>query len=72
MVDDLEEIQFDSLDEEHICNICLETIKDDDSRIIKLSCDHFFNYDCIENWLKNYSNKCPICRSEVSHGQPNI
>ena len=49
-----------------------ETIIDDDSRIIRLSCNHIFNYDCIENWLKNYSNKCPVCRTEVSCGQPNI
>ena len=68
----LDEVEFDSLDKEHTCNICLETIIDDDSRIIRLSCNHIFNYDCIENWLKNYSNKCPVCRTEVSCGQPNI
>ena len=65
----LEEINFNSLKEECICNICLETITQD-SRIIRLSCGHIFNYNCIENWLKKHSNKCPNCRIEVAPGKP--
>jgi hypothetical protein len=65
----LEEIEFNTLKEECTCNICLETLQEE-SRIIRLSCGHLFNYDCIENWLKNHSNKCPNCRVEVAPGRP--
>ena len=27
-------------------------------------------HELIENWLKNHSNKCPVCREEVAKGHP--
>ena len=43
------------------CAICLKTNNDN----IKLQCSHIFCKKCIEEWLTNKSNTCPICRKEV-------
>lgn len=45
------------------CAICLEDFKDLE-RVKILDCDHNFHPDCIDPWLKQYSNKCPLCRDE--------
>lgn len=51
------------------CFICLDNFQEKDEIII-LSCKHNFHYICIENWLKNHSNKCPTCREVVANGEP--
>jgi len=45
------------------CAICLEDFKDLE-RVKILKCEHNFHPDCIDPWLKLYSNKCPLCRDE--------
>lgn len=45
------------------CAICLEDFKDLE-RVKILDCKHNFHPDCIDPWLKKYSNKCPLCRDE--------
>jgi hypothetical protein len=67
----LEKINYndnDNLDKNN-CNICL-TIFDNNEKIIKLKCSHYFHIKCIETWLKKHSNKCPMCRIEVAKGIP--
>lgn len=51
------------------CNICLEEYEDSDYLIL-FKCNHYFHKDCIIKWLEDNSNKCPICREEVSKGKP--
>jgi len=51
------------------CNICLSELNKE-NKIIKLKCGHFFDYECIENWLRKHSNKCPTCRIEIAKGEP--
>ena len=49
-----------SLTEEE-CSICLEKLK---KEIAHTTCNHFFHYRCIGEWIdKNKSNPvyCPIC-----------
>lgn len=49
-----------SLTEEE-CSICLEKLK---KEIAHTSCNHFFHYQCIGNWINrnNYNSVCcPIC-----------
>jgi len=47
------------------CTICQENYED--SKTVKiLNCTHFFHCSCIEPWLLNCSNLCPICRKNIS------
>ena len=39
------------------CTICLDTINNSH----QLSCGHAFCKECIDEYLKNYQAKCPIC-----------
>ena len=45
------------------CSICLEKINKNDS-IGVLSCEHFFHYDCINEWGK-YKATCPLCKKKI-------
>ena len=49
------------------CSICLESMT---TNIIKLECNHYYHKDCAEEWLCKCSNKCPICKTEISEGIP--
>ncbi len=46
------------------CTICQENYSDD-SNLKILPCGHFFHCECIEPWLLNCSNLCPICRKKI-------
>ena len=48
------------------CSICLEKLENE---IAHLTCNHFFHYRCIGEWINNnIKNKkktyCPICNQE--------
>ena len=53
------------------CTICLAPFENDEILTI-LPCDHGFHSECINNWLKDYSYKCPICRNATGKGKPII
>lgn len=51
------------------CVVCLEDFDNED--IIKeLPCRHLYHVKCIDKWLSQNSNKCPVCKNEVSNGVP--
>jgi hypothetical protein len=46
------------------CAICLSEFEQSDTvRIMK--CEHFYHQTCIDTYLKNYNNKCPMCRDNI-------
>lgn len=49
------------------CCVCVEQFKDDDE-ITVAKCAHFYHKDCIKPWFTSGSNKCPLCKQEVSEG----
>ena len=53
------------------CTICRDEYRDNDEVRI-LQCEHVFHTDCVDNWLKNHSYKCPCCRKEAGTYKPNI
>lgn len=50
--------------EQHSCCISFEDFEEGEE-IYKLPCGHIFS-DSIFTWLKEESNKCPVCRHELS------
>jgi len=46
------------------CPICLENFEED-IRIKLLPCDHGFHKECIEPWIADHKDSCPICRQTV-------
>lgn len=53
------------------CAICKDAFEPD--TIIKiLPCKHFFHKVCIEEWLRNYHHKCPLCRQSCGEYEAKI
>jgi Ring finger domain len=49
------------------CSICLERFSEE-SLLRPLECGHYFHLECIDPWLLNRSNRCPICKQEIDGG----
>ena len=49
------------------CTICLENFQNEDNILIT-GCKHLFHKKCAEQWLNNYSVKCPICKKKIVKG----
>jgi len=49
------------------CHITLEEFNDN-TRVMVLPCRHAFTENAIVRWLRQSSNKCPVCRVEVAAG----
>lgn len=47
------------------CSICHDNFKEN---AFKLSCGHYFHYDCLKNWIDK-KNSCPLCRLELLSDQ---
>ena len=54
------------------CNICLDDFQDKDNIMILKKCSHYYHVNCIEKWLTENSNKCPVCKKTVSKGCANV
>ena len=46
------------------CSVCQEDWQAGD-KLMCLPCAHTFHEDCVQQWLKNYSNKCPVCKEGI-------
>lgn len=72
-IENLKRIKFGDISNEGIdsdekkCTICMTNYEDSDD-ILVTKCNHIFHEDCIKDWFKNYSYKCPVCRTEC--GKP--
>jgi len=55
--------------EDSTCVICQEETEDNDYIRIMPKCKHFYHKDCIDKWLREESNKCPLCKCEVGEGE---
>lgn len=49
---------MDAVDTDPTCAVCLETSTDSHA----LSCGHSFHVQCIVDWFRTGSNRCPVCR----------
>lgn len=46
------------------CAICVEDFKNEDLMRL-LPCNHHFHLECIDEWLINHSDLCPLCKKQV-------
>lgn len=49
------------------CAICLDEFEDG-MEIKRLDCSHAFHSSCIDPWLENRSDLCPICKRSILEG----
>lgn len=53
------------------CTVCQDDFNEqDDVRV--LPCEHIYHLDCIDDWLKIHSYKCPCCRKPAAEYSPKI
>lgn len=45
------------------CSICQEDLSLN-KKALSLKCGHWFDVDCIEEWLKREKH-CPLCKKEI-------
>ncbi|KAI9218721.1 hypothetical protein BC828DRAFT_417064 [Blastocladiella britannica] len=46
------------------CVVCLDDFCDEEE-VSVVPCGHYFHVSCIETWLRDRKNVCPICRYEL-------
>lgn len=46
------------------CAICVEDFKEGDMQRV-LPCNHSFHIKCVDEWLMNHSDLCPLCKNQV-------
>ena len=64
-INNLEQVTFcNTTKKNKDCSVCLDEL-DDAELVYKIRCEHNFHCKCLSKWLKDYSNKCPICRDEI-------
>lgn len=66
-------IDLDKLEElicsEHHCSICLEQYvnsTNEEAKVSKVQCGHYFHNNCIEKWMSKNNLTCPICRTPMT------
>lgn len=48
-----------------VCAICTDEILPD-ANISKLNCNHEYHQDCLQPWLDNNHNTCPLDRGKIT------
>ena len=58
---------FGAISEENECIICMAPFTNEDM-VTKLDCPgkHYYHTACIEGWIQQGSNQCPMCRSNIN------
>lgn len=46
------------------CAICVDDFKEGDTQRV-LPCHHSFHIKCVDEWLMNHSDLCPLCKNQV-------
>jgi hypothetical protein len=71
--EDIKKLPTKKLDEklDSKCSICMDSM-DKDMIVTILNCDHTFHQECIETLMKEYSNKCPLCRKDIGNANANL
>ena len=49
------------------CAICVDDFQEGDNMRV-LPCNHHFHLKCIDEWLINHSDLCPLCKKQLPRG----
>ncbi|KAJ0968917.1 hypothetical protein J5N97_021794 [Dioscorea zingiberensis] len=52
-------------EEDHLCAVCLGILQGSDEVRELGRCNHVFHKECIDKWVENGHQTCPLCRSEL-------
>ncbi|GLJ55439.1 hypothetical protein SUGI_1190390 [Cryptomeria japonica] len=55
----------DGFCEDVMCAVCLSSIHKDEKIWRLINCRHIFHRECLDKWIENYQNTCPLCRSSL-------
>jgi hypothetical protein len=58
-------VRFEEIPEGVECSIRMESF-DENSTIIQTTCNHYFNEDCLCNWVRR-NDTCPMCRKKLKN-----
>lgn len=58
----------DSTSPQEACAICVDDFRSGDNMRV-LPCKHHFHQVCIDEWLINHSDLCPLCKKQVPRGE---
>ena len=53
------------------CTVCQDDFNAED-KVRILPCEHLYHPDCIDDWLKSHSYKCPCCRKPAAEHSAKI
>ena len=68
VIESLAKFKFDTgnFTHDNTCIICMAEYEAEDD-VTPLECDprHYFHTDCIQDWIKQGKNSCPVCRVPI-------
>ena len=68
VISGLTKVPFDSSKHEEDCAICLEGFNDESElTVLRCNAKHYFHNHCIEAWVKEGKNTCPVCRTPIEN-----
>ena len=68
----LKRIKYDpSIHKQNICPITQNEFKPGDE-VTELPCNHYFEHEAIEHWLKHEKAECPVCRLKLEANEERV
>jgi len=65
-IEDIKKIKYETIFNQKECPITMMEFKEGEE-ISQLPCEHLFNTQAINRWLKDENYKCPVCRYEMDN-----
>ncbi|XP_057815975.2 brassinosteroid-responsive RING protein 1 [Cryptomeria japonica] len=53
------------IEEDFVCPICLSSFQGDDEIRELYNCCHIFHRNCLDKWIDQHQDGCPVCRSPL-------
>ncbi|GLJ55448.1 hypothetical protein SUGI_1190640 [Cryptomeria japonica] len=57
--------RFSEIEEEVVCAVCLNSFEKDDEIRELCNCSHVFHGNCLDKWIDQRQDTCPLCRCSL-------